>query len=386
MTTLETVLLAIAIATSISLLVALRRRPVTAPVEPAATPRVRTTQHLLGNPAELLEVLGRMSEGLLVLDQSQRIIYANRSARSLLGIAEASLPARPPIRDIATLGKRVAEQDLPNESTIELFFPERRTLVLRATPFTDTDNVLVLVGDVSQQVAANRIRKEFVSHASHELKSPVAGMRSLAEALDQAISSKDEPGAKKLLGSLLEDLERLSALVTDLLDLSQIEEGSQRSKEPVDLSTLARREVASFADDAERNGSTIIGPDDTPVVVKDADPLQIGLMIRNLLENAIRYTPEGGRISVSIRNDGKRAHLTVADEGMGIPQEAQPRIFERFYRVDKARSRHRGGTGLGLAIVKHVAELHNGSVEVESELGSGSRFTVILPVETEEGA
>lgn len=338
-------------------------------------------KHPLGNPGELFEVLGRMSEGLLVLDRTQRIIYANRAARNLLGISQVPLPSRPPVLDIATLGKKVVSTDTPSEATIELFFPERRTLVLRAAPFAGLDDVLVLVSDITEQAAANRIRKEFVAHASHELKSPVTGMRSLSDALARAIADDDRPGAEKLLDSLQSDLDRLSALVSDLLDLSRIEEGSQRSREPVDLVTIANREIDHLADEIARAELVIEGPGREPVIVKQADPMQIGLLVRNLLENAIRYTPEHGRIKVGVHSSQRTGTIEVSDEGIGIPSEAQARIFERFYRVDKARTRNRGGTGLGLAIVKHVAELHGGTVEVNSELGAGSTFTVRLPLE-----
>jgi signal transduction histidine kinase len=221
------------------------------------------------------------------------------------------------------------------------------------------------------------VRRDFVANASHELKTPAASIRALAETLVEAADS--DPVAIPRFAMQLElEAVRLSRVVSDLLDLSRLEVGTEETGR-VAFADLVSDEAERFRGRAEEASIklTVAADDSLRVPGSDRD---FRLLIRNLVENAIQYTRPGGTVDISVRSDADEAVLTVRDTGVGIPSRDQGRIFERFYRVDRARSRETGGTGLGLSIVKHVVENHGGSVSVESTLGEGSTFTVRLPI------
>lgn len=321
-------------------------------------------------------ILERMNEGVVLLDERLRPVFANPSARQLLGFPEVSLPPRLPAEELAMLAWRSLREGRPMEQVVDLWFPARTSIRSHAAPMDDSGVVLV-VQDVTQELRTQRMRREFVAHASHELKSPVAGLQVLAEAVREA--SKDDPSAVDgFAARIVDETDRLARLIADLLDLSRLEEAEAVPENPVDLSEVVTTEVRSAEFAAERQ-ETAIETDVQPGVWVRGEKPQLGNLVRNLLENAVRYTPPGGTISVTLLHEDGHAVLTVSDDGIGIPLEAQSRVFERFYRVDRARTRDTGGTGLGLAIVKHIAELHGGTVTVESELGRGSSFRTRLP-------
>jgi signal transduction histidine kinase len=326
---------------------------------------------------ELWDVLEPLEEGVLVLDERSRPLAANPAARSMLGFRSGPLPPRLPVDEIAQLASQVASSRRPVETTVEIWFPTRSTLRLRLAPLPAGGSVVAIV-DVTDKRAAQKVRKEFVSDASHELKSPVASIQTLAEALQSALED-DPAAAARFARRLVTESERLSRLVADLLDLSRLEEGTSRSTEAVDLSALVSDETETSRIEADSKLIQIVSEiaDDLWVT---GDGEQLRLLVRNLLDNAVRYSSDGSRIDLYLGSKGDEVQLSVSDQGIGIPLDVQGRIFERFYRVDRARSRASGGTGLGLAIVKHVAELHGGSVEVDSELGHGSTFTARFPL------
>jgi signal transduction histidine kinase len=322
------------------------------------------------------EVLEKMGEGVLLLDENLRPTYANTAARDMLGIQQRGMPQRLPSEEIASVARRAIDDD-GAEQRISVWFPLPMTLQIRVATLEQGSGLLVVVQDVTEEVMAQRVRREFVAHASHELKSPVAGLETLAEAIRTAIR-EDPDSAVRFAEQMRTESDRLGRLVSDLLDLSKLEESTMAPEEPADLSGVARKSLAEIepvADTKELDLAASIADD----VWVRGDEVQLGMMIQNLLENAIRYTPKFGSIRLRVIRDGDWAHVSVSDTGSGIPRDAQPRIFERFYRVDRARSRDRGGTGLGLAIVKHVIELHGGRVELASELGEGSTFSAYLP-------
>jgi signal transduction histidine kinase len=321
------------------------------------------------------EILERMAEGVLVLDEDLRPVVANGSARTLLGLQRVSLPPELPSEEVAAVAGRAFAQDGGTEEVVEIWWPARRSLRVHAASLADRHGVVVVIQDIGEELRVQRVRKEFVAHASHELKSPVASLQALAEAIHQAI--RDDPEvAERFSERLVLEAERLGRLVRDLLDLSRLEVTEETPLEDLELSDCARREAELLREQAEKKGLQLDVNVSEDVWVK-GDPQQVSLIVRNLLDNAIRYTGDGS-VSLTVRPDGEFALLEVADTGMGIPREAQTRVFERFYRVDKARSRDRGGTGLGLAIVKHAVESHKGEIELVSELGTGSTFTVRL--------
>jgi signal transduction histidine kinase len=326
------------------------------------------------------EIIELVDEGVLILDDSLTTIKANRSARKLLGTAD-SLPPRLPSEDLLSIGRRVIVEQHPVEDVVELRSPTRRSVHVRGSYLADIRGVALLLRDVSDDQRTQRIRRQFVMHASHELKTPVAGILLLAEAVSDA-SANDPEKTRHFAASLLRESQRLNRLVGDLLDLSRLEDPATIANSIADLSAVAETEVAEMLPQAEAKSITLSSSIEDDVVVR-GDEAQLALMVRNLLDNAVRYTQQG-QISLSVETEKGEAILRITDTGVGIPFRDQARVFERFYRVDKGRSRDQGGTGLGLAIVKHVADLHGGHVSVASELGEGSTFTVALPL-TEEG-
>lgn len=326
------------------------------------------------------EILEKMAEGVVVLDERLTPVFANAAARRLLGLPESSLPGRLPSEQLATLAWRALREGTQMDQVLDVWFPARANLRSHVTPLEASAGVVVVVQDVTQEVTTQRMRRQFVADASHELKSPVASLQLLAEAVREA--AKDDPAAvTNFAASIVTETDRLSRLISDLLDLSRLEEAGNVATTAVELSEVARGEIVSASWTAQGKEITIADGIKGGVWVQ-GERSQLENLLRNLLDNAVRYTPEGGRIHVAVERDGVDAVVSVEDDGIGIPLEAQSRVFERFYRVDGARARGTGGTGLGLAIVKHVTELHGGKVAVESEVGRGSTFIVRLPALT----
>ena len=227
----------------------------------------------------------------------------------------------------------------------------------------------------------NKIRRDFVANVSHELKTPATSLRLLAESLEETID-EDPIQARLFATQLKRETERLSQLISDLLDLARLEsEERVENPVPVDVRGVLMIVLAHTRRVAKKKNITLqwkrFGKAAHYTV--RGDETQLTSMFSNLVDNAVKYTPPGGRVDVTGGFEGSEVVIRISDTGIGIPESKLPRIFERFYRVDKARSKETGGTGLGLSIVKHVAENHGGRVAVESTLGEGSTFTVYLP-------
>jgi signal transduction histidine kinase len=245
-----------------------------------------------------------------------------------------------------------------------------------ATPFSEDERVLLLVVDITERERTDSIRRDFVANASHELKTPVSTIIASSEALQIALERGDD-SATAFAARIESSARQLDRLVGDLLDLSRLEKESPELSS-TRLDNLVRDEVERIRTDAASKEIDIeIRSDEVVAAVNQRD---VAIAVRNVLDNAIRYTSDGGSIVVAVTIEGHHALISVTDSGEGIPTRDIDRVFERFYRVDSARSRATGGTGLGLAIVKHVAEGHGGTVSVESELGVGSTFTILLPL------
>jgi two-component system, OmpR family, phosphate regulon sensor histidine kinase PhoR len=331
------------------------------------------------------QILDALDDGVLLLDGAGRLLVANPAARSWFGLPDDLRPGLPVKRvlgvpQVSDLADRAAEARAPVVGTLTLVFPEARTLAMRAFPLADrgpTGRIVVTMTDITQRRRLEVLRRDFVANASHELKTPVAAVRVLAETLLTALPDDPEAGRGFAL-RIGREAERLDILVRDLLDLSRVERGTL-DIEPVDLVGLIKEVVGGYADRAEE-ARVKLSTELRPGVALRGDRAQLGLLLSNLIDNALRYTPAKGSVCVRLEVAESRAVLQVTDTGEGIPAGELPRVFERFYRVDKARARQTGGTGLGLAIVRHVAEAHGGTVRVNSELGQGSTFTVSLPV------
>lgn len=322
------------------------------------------------------QILERMSEGVLVLRSDMSPILANAAARGLLGLDQTSFSGRMISEEVLSVARRASAEGAEASEVVEVWWPNRGHMRVRATPLSD-DSVVVVIQDITDELRTQQMRREFVGHASHELKSPVASIQTLAEAVRQAVGD-DPRAAERFAERLVFEAERLGRLVTDLLDLSRLEDLDQVPKGPVDLARVALQELRAIKDSAESKGVELTSSI-APGVWVEGDVQLLSLMVRNLLDNAVQYTAEGGTTALEVRLDGAHALVEVADSGIGIPLEAQTRVFERFYRVDRARSRDRGGTGLGLAIVKHAVESHGGRIDLVSELERGSTFTVRIP-------
>jgi two-component system, OmpR family, phosphate regulon sensor histidine kinase PhoR len=331
------------------------------------------------------QILDALDDGVLLLDGAGRLLVANPAARSWFGLPDDLRPGLPVQRvlgapQVSALAEEAAEAGAPVVGTLTLVFPEPRTLTMRAFPLADrgpTGRIVVTLTDITQRRRLEVLRRDFVANASHELKTPVAAVRVLAETLLTALPDDPEAG-RRFAERIGREAERLDVLVRDLLDLSRVERGTL-DVEPVDLVGLAKEIVGGYGDLAEERRIKLHS-ELRPQLSMRGDRAQLGLLLSNLLDNALRYTPARGTVCVRLDGAESRAVIQVSDTGQGIPAGELSRVFERFYRVDKARARQTGGTGLGLAIVRHVAEAHGGTVRVDSELGRGSTFTVSLPV------
>jgi signal transduction histidine kinase len=320
--------------------------------------------------------LSTMHEGVLLIDSDARVAFANDAIGRHLPSSPATLDA------ILPFSLRTAIEDsrgrrAPSSVLVETGVPTRW---LRGTITPAADGAtLVVVRDVTQQRRLESVRRDFVANASHELKTPAATIQAAAETLRRA--AEDDPVAVPRFAQQLErEAVRLSRIVSDLLDLSRLESGSSLD-DLVSLGAAAREEGQRLEEAADAAGVAleIEADGERPLRGSQQD---LALLVRNLVDNAIRYSHEGGRVRVEIDSDDNEVTLRVRDSGIGIPSKDIPRVFERFYRVDRARSRDTGGTGLGLAIVKHVVENHGGTIEVDSELGRGTTFTIRFPAAT----
>jgi signal transduction histidine kinase/HAMP domain-containing protein len=319
-------------------------------------------------------VLGALTQGVILVGDGEEVLYANAAAGQVLGPIPAKATALVP-RGIIHCVRRARLEGHVVEEELEHGSPPRRIIAI-ATPFEDDARVMVMVVDVTDRRRLEAMRRDFVADASHELKTPVSAILAAGEALEMAVD-RDAAKAREFAGRIEASARQLSRIVADLLDLSRLE-ASEPSPDIVALDEVVRGEVAAIQRRATEASISLASEIADADVIGDSGDL--ALAVRNLLDNAIRYTDVGGSVRVVLHNGGDRAVLSVSDTGTGIPTRALGRVFERFYRVDEARSRATGGTGLGLAIVKHVVERHGGTVAVESQLGAGSTFRIELPV------
>src|SRR5215204_4364976 len=318
-------------------------------------------------------VLSSMEDGVLLFGPDGGTMLANPTVEAQLGVRPASIEALLPL-GLRHLAERAATTQAVLAVEVETGSPAR-TLRGFAAPAPEGSVVLV-IRDITETRRLDRVRRDFVANASHELKTPAASIQAAAETIRTA--AVEDPSVIPRFATQLErEAARLSRIVSDLLDLSRLESGSVLD-ESVALDAILRDEGERFEEPAAEAGVGLsVEAGAVPRIRGSARDL--ALLVRNLVDNAIRYTAPGGKVHVELTTEDGEVVLAVADTGLGIPHRDLPRIFERFYRVDRARSRETGGTGLGLSIVKHVAENLGGRIEVTSELGQGTRFEVRLP-------
>lgn len=351
-------------------------------------------QHIEQSIQEVSEVKNRLEaildntvNGVVLISHDHRVDYANPIAKSLLGLAENSI-GRKYVEVITTYEVlRIIDEARNTGKQV------KRTLVLHnlgakmieanAVPINNADrtkwDILLVMNDVTEIKRLEQVRKDFVANVSHELKTPVASISGFAETL-LAEGGKDPDNVVEFAQIIYDEAQRLAMLIKDLLELSKLEsENYKLSLQEVDVAKLVEGVVERVAKPAGLRDINIKYTQAEKIPLITSDPELIDLIVVNLLDNAVNYSRDGGQIEVRVEDLGDKIKIKIKDYGIGIPAADIDRIFERFYRVDKARSRKTGGTGLGLSIVKHSLENLRGQVQVESFEGQGSTFNVFLP-------
>lgn len=335
---------------------------------------------------QLSSLLGTMSEGVVAVDNRGRILFANNAARGLLEFATPDTVGRPLLEAVRNRAVHDAVEQAfgnaePTRSEVEVGAQARRVIAVHASrlPGEPSPGVLVVLHDVTDLRRLENLRQEFVANVSHELKTPLTVIAASAETLlDGAL---DDPAHNvAFVRRIAEQADRLHQLILDLLSVARIESGQSRFEiAVVPVAPLVDGCLAQFAAKAAAKQIALGAepPPDAISVMADEEGLE--QILSNLVDNALKYTPAAGRVTIRWQAIDGAVNIEVSDSGIGISPEDQARVFERFYRVDKARSRELGGTGLGLSIVKHLAQAFGGTVSVRSELGRGSTFSVRLP-------
>ena len=335
---------------------------------------------------QLSSLLGTMSEGVVAVDNRGRILFANNAARGLLEFATPDTVGRPLLEAVRNRAVHDAVEQAfdnaePTRSEVEVGAQARRVVAVHASrlPGEPSPGVLVVLHDVTELRRLENLRQEFVANVSHELKTPLTVIAASAETLlDGALG--DPAHNVAFVRRIAEQADRLHQLILDLLSVARIESGQSRFEiAVVPVKPLVEGCLTQFAAKAAAKQIALAAesPPDAVSVMADEEGLE--QILSNLVDNAIKYTPAAGRVAIHWQVIDDEVMIEVSDSGIGISPEDQARVFERFYRVDKARSRELGGTGLGLSIVKHLAQAFGGSVSVRSELGRGSTFCVRLP-------
>ena len=354
------------------------------------------TSHLStlhGRMEEIQAILTSMSEGVIATDITGRISLINPAAAELfhLGPGEGvgEFPYRVfPRSELGEIFHQVYVKGYPQ--ALELTWPgsPERVLNLHLAPIRGDEieeirGVVAVIGDITKLRQLESMRKDFVANVSHELKTPLTSIKGFIETLiDGAID--DREAARRFLGIIHQETERLNHIIADLLDLSKLESGrTDLNVSSINLEELVDEVVITVENRLRDKNLALTRTIEAKVISGDEDLLRE--VIVNLVDNAMKYTPNGGSIRIGSAELLEGVEVYVEDTGYGIPDESLPRLFERFYRVDKGRSREMGGTGLGLSIVKHIIERHGGKVSVSSELGKGSRFAFVIPYRLDSG-
>ena len=332
---------------------------------------------------ELEAIVGYLEEGMILLDKSCRVITANRAALHLLDVAEKEAAGT----ELLMLSRNMALADAVQEAMTGKNATRKtelhgRIIQIQAAAVGQQDQmsgVAVVLFDVTQSELAEQRRREFTANVSHELKTPLQSISGYSELLMRGMAKKEDiqPFAQRIYG----ETQRLIQLVEDIINLSQLDEGDGYQWSTVDLYSVAQEVTASLEHFADEKNVTL-RTEGAHVRLPGVPELLRGI-VYNLTDNAIKYNRPGGTVTVSVTRQGEQAILTVRDTGIGIPAEDKDRIFERFYRVDKSRSKEVGGTGLGLSIVKHAALLHKAAISLTSQPGAGTCIQVAFPMENQ---
>ena len=345
---------------------------------------------LTRNRNELEAILGGLEEGVIAIDRKQRVIHINSVAETLLGhesidpqakVNLLQLQVDAQLRELVDTFFGRIHQSVPQ---YQILGKTVATSVLRSGS-PSFEGAIIVLQDITEVRRLERARTDFVANASHELKTPIAALKGF---IDTLVEDKSMPAdtASHFLSRSAAQVSRLQGVVTDLLQLSRLESRDEdRALLRVNLIELLRAVFTDKLQDAHLADIAleIALPDESVEVLGENESLE--QLFTNLIDNALKYSPSGSVVRVVAELSDSTVKIQVIDQGIGIPVKEQARIFERFYRVDRARSREKGGTGLGLSIVKHITELHGGKVAVESVEGKGSTFIVTLPIAYSQG-
>jgi two-component system phosphate regulon sensor histidine kinase PhoR len=345
-----------------------------------------TFDQLKNDKNEIEAVLSSMVEHVIAVDASGKVIFINPAAEKLFGIRGDNVRGRPfmeAVRQAAVseILKSVMGDDTERFEEIRLILPEERFFEARAVPMQGVRSerrYLLVLHDVTRIRKLEQVRREFVSNVSHELKTPLTSIQGYAETL-LAGALADSKHNRDFVDTIFKEADRLNRLVNDLLDLASIESG--RKKPQITEFELAAvvNEVHGMARSRTEKTGVRIENRVPPAFLIQADKDQMKQLLLNLIDNAVKFNLPNGSVAVESSESPEAVTFSIKDTGIGIPEKDLPRIFERFYRIDKSHSREIEGTGLGLAIVKHIVEAHGGSIRAESVPGSGSNFTITLP-------
>ncbi|MFO0865200.1 MAG: ATP-binding protein [Gemmataceae bacterium] len=341
---------------------------------------------------QLRTVLSSMVEGVIAIDSEQRILFANDRVGQLLEVPVAQAIGKPfwellRHRPLQTVVRETLQDEVIQVRELHWEAPGQRSFLVHVArlPGMPPRGAVLVLHDTTDLRRLERLRQEFVANVSHELKTPLAVIQASVETLIDG-AAEDPSVRTSFLHRIADQSERLKNLIFDMLRLARVESETEAySFETVDVASLVEDNMdrhRTLAANKRQTFEAIAPPDNGDHLEAWADHEALDQIVNNLVDNAVKYTPEGGSIRVRWYEENDYAVIEVEDSGIGIPEKDLPRIFERFYRVDKARSRELGGTGLGLAIVKHLAQANHGSVSARSEVGKGSIFTVRVPTPT----
>jgi two-component system sensor histidine kinase SenX3 len=320
--------------------------------------------------ARLISVVEHVPMGAMLADRSGALVLANARASAMCGIRHVDVL----VEDAAVEMLRSAASGGDHERLLKVAGPPARSFRIKVYEVDGAD-LLATIEDVTDQTRIDTVRTDFVANLSHELKTPIGGIAALG---DTMLEEEDPEVVRRLARRIVDESYRMSGIVDDLLDLSRIEFSGSEHHEPVDLASVIGEVVALQQHTSDAHGVSVTMDNELMCRVA-GDRAQLVSAISNLVENAIKYSERGSTVRIGCRREGEAVHVVVSDKGIGISAADQDRIFERFFRVDRARSRSTGGTGLGLSIVRHVVDNHGGRISVRSAEGEGSTFTIELP-------
>ncbi|HYF83258.1 MAG TPA: ATP-binding protein [Clostridia bacterium] len=353
-----------------------------------------TIMSLQDKNTKLEAIMSSVVNGIIAIDSAERVLFINNAAERLLNITGRDMVGKHLLQVIRNNSldnylKTILQDKKFFDTEITIDDPVEKVLKFYTNPIKQTDKsdiegIIITLQDITELRKLERMRTEFVANVSHELKTPLTSIKGFAETLKMG-DIEDKLDTVRFLNIIEDEADRLYRLINDILSLSELEQRKVKTvKEEIKVEKTIKQVLSMLKSQSEKKNIEITLDVQEGLDNLTGDPDQLKQMLINLVDNAIKYTPANGKVLVEAYNLGDKASqgeilIKVKDNGIGIPKQHIPRLFERFYRVDKARSRTVGGTGLGLAIVKHIVILFNGKIEVESEVGKGTEFRIILP-------